>query len=293
MANQRKNVQFDHFRPYYLKRNDDGSTQECAYDLKALLQYVASQPFTNTKKQILGDTHMFHVCKRDGQLKVWELQVLHLREKLLPGIADDAGAYELITLEENQYPAESTTMLYDEVSCTLYMQRNIYGTSIKAFEEFLQRISPEGTLVLLKPIICGKQIAKITTGKLYRKCILAVDSEQLTEEQRTQSLGRIIDDFRRYQGRIVKIDLGFGRKRKGLLNSGEISSLVHEAYNYPGTQNLSVSVSEDEDTAFETINLLDDRASYKVTIEFSRGNPITHERLYKTCLGEFREEHEP
>lgn len=125
MANQRKNVQFDHFRPYYLKRNDDGSTQECAYDLKALLQYVASQPFTNTKKQILGDTHMFHVCKRDGQLKVWELQILHLREKLLPGIADDAGAYELITLEENQYPAESTTMLYDEVSCTLYMQRNI------------------------------------------------------------------------------------------------------------------------------------------------------------------------
>mgnify|MGYP000403272544 CR=1 FL=1 len=28
MANQRKNVQFDHFRPYYLKRSDDGSTQE-------------------------------------------------------------------------------------------------------------------------------------------------------------------------------------------------------------------------------------------------------------------------
>ena len=292
MANQSKMIQFDHFRPYYLKRNVDGSVQECVYDLKVLLQYVEDQPFANTKMQILGDTHMFHVCRRDNQLKVWELQVLHLREKLLPGIADDNGAYELITLGENQYPAESTTMLYDEASCTLYMQRNIYGTSIKVFEDYLQRISPEGISVLLKPITCGRRIAKITTDKLYRKCILAVDSEQLTEEQRTQSLGRIIDNFRNYQGRIIKIDLGFGRKRNGLLNSRETSLLIHEAYNYSGTQNLKVSVAEDEDTAFETINLLDDRASYKVTVEFSRNSPITHERLYRICLGEYKEEHE-
>ena len=45
-------------------------------------------------------------------------------------------------------------------------------------------------------------------------------------------------------------------------------------------------------TAFETINLLDDRASYRIEVDYSRGNPITHERLYRMCLGKYMEEHE-
>ena len=219
------------------------------------------------------------------------MQILHLREKILPGIADGDGAYELIQLADNQFPAESTTVLYDESDCTLYMQRNLYGTSIKALEEFLQLLSPEGVLVLLKPILSGTRIGRITANALYRKFILVADSEQLTDEQATQSLGQIINNFRRYQGRIVKVELGFGHQRHGLLNANEVSPLVHEAYQFPGTRSLCVRASDNEDTPFETINLMDDRARYEIKVEYSRNNPITHERLYRMCLGEYMEHH--
>ena len=33
MASQKKTVQFDLFKAYYLKKNKDGSQQECLYDL--------------------------------------------------------------------------------------------------------------------------------------------------------------------------------------------------------------------------------------------------------------------
>ncbi len=291
MPNQRKIIQFDHFRPYFLATDENGVSHEHIYDLSGLLQYVAANPFNATRKKIMGDTHMFHTCRYDSDLQIWELQILHLREKILPGIADDDGAYELIQLADNQYPAESTTVLYDEARCILYMQRNIYGTSIKALEEFLQLISPEGTLILLKPIVEGARIGGITNDKIYRKFILVADSEQVTDDLAARPLGQIINSFRRYQGRIVKVELGFGRQRYGCLNAHETSALVREAYEFSGTQHLKVSAAQNEDTPFEMINLLDDRATYKIHIEYSRNNPITHDRLYRMCLAAYMEAH--
>jgi hypothetical protein len=292
VASQKKTVQFDLFKAYYLKKNKDGSQQECLYDLTGLLQHIANHPFSDTKKKIFGDTQMFHVCRENAKSPVWELQLLHLREKMLPGIADDSGTYELIKLEDNQYPAESTTMLYDAQRCVLCMQRNIYGTSIKALEQLLEQISPAGTPVLLKPVLIGNRIGRINEDKLFRKVILAVDCEQLTDETEQQALKNIITSVKRYQGRIVRVELGFGRQKKGLLNAAKVNDLVREAYGFSGTQNLRVSFAENEDTAFETINLLDDRASYRIEVDYSRGNPITHERLYRMCLGKYMEEHE-
>lgn len=291
MANQKKLVQFNLFRPYYLVKDEVGIAHEHIYDLSKLLQHVSTHSFSETKKKILGETHMFHVCRRDSNLRLWELQILHLREKSLPGIADEEGAYELIKLPDHQFPAESTTLLYDETEHTIYLQRNIYGTSIKALEEFLQLISPEGISVMLKPIVTGTRIKRITPKSLYRKVILTADSKMLSDENKDTSLWKVINSFHQYQGRVVRVELGFGRQRSGFLNSAETSQLIHEAYRFPGTQNLHVSTSDNEDTPFETINLLDDLANYRIPVEFSRSNPITHERLYRMCLAEYKDSH--
>ena len=63
MANQKKTIQFDHFRPYYLTTDENGISHEHVYNLRALLQHVMGRPFSETKKKILGDTHMFHICR--------------------------------------------------------------------------------------------------------------------------------------------------------------------------------------------------------------------------------------
>ena len=73
MASQKKTVQFDLFKAYYLKKNKDGSQQECLYDLTGLLQHIANHPFSDTKKKIFGDTRMqnllygnfnFYICEK-------------------------------------------------------------------------------------------------------------------------------------------------------------------------------------------------------------------------------------
>ena len=84
------------------------------------------------------------------------------------------------------------------------------------------------------------------------------------------------------------MELGFGRQRTGRLDSPETTKLIQEAYDYRGTTGLKVSTAQDEDTAFETINLLDDRDKFIIPVEYSRNNPITHERLYRMCLAEFK-----
>lgn len=290
MKLSKKEVRFDLFKPYFLEVNENGITTERLYNLEALFEHVASLALVESKRRVLGDIQMFHICNYDADNQVWEIQILHLREKTLPGIADDAGAYELIKLEDNQYPAESTTLMYDQRNHTLYMQRNIYGTSIKALEEYLQLLSPKGTLVALKPVISYAKIGRITTDRMYRKVVLVADSEMLSETDSQQTLGQLISHFSKYQGKIVRFDLGFGRQRHGCLNSHETASLIREAYGLNSVQRLEVKVSDDEDTPFETINLLDDRACYKIAIEYSRSQPITHSRLYRMCLGKYLED---
>lgn len=58
MASQKKTVQFDLFKAYYLKKNKDGSQQECLYDLTGLLQHIANHPSTInyiSTKALIGD----------------------------------------------------------------------------------------------------------------------------------------------------------------------------------------------------------------------------------------------
>ena len=80
MKKQTKWVEFDLFRPYYLIENENGTTTESVYDLKSFLNHITSYPLINTKRRILGDNHLFHVCKKEQNSSIWEIQILHLRE---------------------------------------------------------------------------------------------------------------------------------------------------------------------------------------------------------------------
>lgn len=283
MTNNTKWIEFDLFRPFYIQ-TVDGNTKEYAYDLSSFFEYISTKPLTETKKKIYGNNHMFHKCAYNESKKLWELQILHLREQILPGIADEGGAYELIHLDENQYPAESTTAMYDEHKNILYLQRNIFGTSIRAMTALIQLISPEGIWVNLKPIMNNSAITKVNDTKFYRRVILTVDSEQLTGQEKDSRLGKILATFSQYSGKIVTVNLGFGKKRKMFLNKSDTIELLKEAYDFPGTEKLVVTMTESEDGKCEKVDLLDDREKIMFSLQYSRNDPITHERLYSGCL---------
>ena len=281
--NKPKKIHFDLLKPYFIQDDKYGFTEEKVYDLKPFFEHISNNPLVHTKKKVYGDYHMFYKCKHHDTDNIWELQLLHLREQILPGISDGDKEFELITLDENKYPAESTTAIYDGNTNIIYMHRNIYGTSIKVLTALIQFISPEGTSVALKPIIKSREIDKIKQSSFFRSVILVADSEQLEESDKQTSLGRIISSFSEYKGKIVTIDLGFGRSR-GFLNSSKTTQLIREAYEFLGTQKLKAAISDSEDGKIERVDLLDDREKILFDIGYSRENPITHERLFSECM---------
>lgn len=215
---------------------------------------------------------------------------MRLREKTLPGVLAPDGTYELIKLEDGAHPAESTTMLYDEKRCFLYMQRNLHGVSIKALEILLQQLSGPNVSVELKVQMKTNSLARIVDTNAYRHVLLVADTEQMDATNTTPTLAEAINNAKSFGGKVLKLELGFGRQRTGILNSKKTAQLVKEAYGYTGIQNLSVSTAENEDTAFETIDLLKDRQGYNVEVKYSQQNPVTHEKLYYLCLKEYKEE---
>ena len=66
MASQKKTVQFDLFKAYYLKKNKDGSQQECLYDLTGLLQHIANKCFmyVGRMQNLLYGNFNFYICEK-------------------------------------------------------------------------------------------------------------------------------------------------------------------------------------------------------------------------------------
>lgn len=283
MSDTTKKVRFEHLIPYYLTQDAAGKSIEKKFNLTPLFRKISEQTPKATQQRIYGEKHLISKCVHDNQNYLWEVQLLHYREKVLPGKADENGAFELIRLDDGEYVAESTTLLYDETKNNIYLQRNIYGSSIRAVTELIMRFAPEGTLVMLKPKYNPDKIGKINRVSDISKVVLVADSGELQEEDKVSSIGNLLSSFGRYNGDIIKFELGNGRSRKKRLNKSEVVSLINEAYSFSGTQKLELKAQWTEDSAFETIDLMDDRAAYLFNVSYSRNDPITHARLYALC----------
>lgn len=87
-AINKKSISFDHLQPKFTTfRDDEENATVRTYQLDALLNHISdSDLLTHTRKKINGDYYIFHVCQYHSDLNIWELQILHLRDKVLPGI---------------------------------------------------------------------------------------------------------------------------------------------------------------------------------------------------------------
>ena len=81
---------------------------------------------------------------------------------------------------------------------------------------------------------------------------------------------------------VANITIGMGRK-KGRLNSVEVSKLVKEAYEETDMQTLRVQLDSTGIGNYEWLDLLLDREFNSFVFEYSKENPITHDRLFSAC----------
>lgn len=282
-----KNVAFDHLQVQYTSfRDDSGNAGMRVYKLEALLQEICKGNLPKTRKVVNGDPYMFHVCKYHADSGLWELQILHFREKILPGIADDFGGYEQIKLKDTEYPAESATLIYDQKTRILYMQRNKFALSIRNLEAYLGTLSPDGTLIQMAIVNQGKNIKKVTSESRYRNVVFTVDTRNENQLNEDSDLKQIIEAFKKYQGAYISVTIRTSRKIGSVLNGSQVKNLIRDAYDYQGTSKLETDMADPDDLEFETIDMLDNRSQFIIEFSYSRQHLITHDRLFAACKAE-------
>ena len=100
---------------------------------------------------------------------LYELQILRLREKIQPEIANKDGGLEIFELEDGKFIAESASALFDPLTNILVLQNNYFGVNIgflKAYLNVLLRKPEDKSLIGFEPLIEGK----INIGKHKELC---------------------------------------------------------------------------------------------------------------------------
>ena len=106
--------------------------------------------------------------------------------------------------------------------------------------------------------------------------------QTLSRKNKNSNLGKLLDEYAKYQGAVVNITIGMGRKR-GRLSSVEASKLVQEAYQANDIQTLKVQMDSNGLTNYEWLDLMLDREFYSFEVKYTKDDPITHEKLFASC----------
>ena len=285
----KKTVHFDKYCPYTLRKNEDGSSVENKLSLNKLFETIQQSPNGESLQEVLGEKYRIQVCKFHSQEKVWELQILHLRNAVLPGIADEEDTFESLQIPEGKYPAEYCTALYSLEDNTIFLQRNIVCMSAKRFAFYIKKMLPEETKIILKPVISGKRIEKLSDTAKYRKVVLVCALDPKKESNEKKRLSKLLSGYGSYQGLVANISIGMGRKR-GNLNSHEVYELIEEAYNESDIQTLKVQYDSCGIGTYEWLDLMLDRESYNITFDYTPQSPLEHNQLFDACLEKFKHE---
>ncbi len=213
----------------------------------------------------------------------WEILILKLRDEVMPGIADDDGNYTIEILEDGKYYCESTTMLYDLEKSILVIQKNRYGIQPSNIEFLLNKINEdENITIILKPMIKKNKIQLLNKDKVYRSLeigVVNIEQEEIIEEQ--EGIIGVLRNFQKYKGNNISVRIGYNKrcKKDECLDSNMVIDTINELYGNIHVNKLKTSIKFNDDTKVETIDLLDDRIYDHENIEYSKENPITHDRL--------------
>jgi hypothetical protein len=277
-----KTVFFDYFEVWCHELGTDGdSLTERKFDLTTVLQSASEMTPRQTMRKFRGEKARVQQAKLANGL--WEIQLLRLREKSLPGVAKDDGDFQIIKLEDGEYIGESNSLLYDKENFALVMQRNYNGFTPSGVEDYLSSvISPESSIrrIILKPIIADSRLGIISRDKIFRTLEIGV-ATGAGKKLESPSLNSMLSNFLKFEGATYKVRISVGRaKRDTSLSPGLTVDTVKELYGDSSVTDLKIWLKDNEDIRAEKVDLLDDRRQDFVALLADRENPITHDRVY-------------
>lgn len=286
-----KNVRFDYFETFFEKK--DGSIKG---DISSIFDKIINEgdgkydkytkPFRDEKARIQK------IEKNENNL--YEIQFLRLREFNLPGIADDAGDYETIKLDNNEYIGESTAALYDSEEKIFVMQRNLHAFTPSGIGEYISMlIKKRDKTVSLNPIIADSNIDAVLSGDIYRSINLKVSSNVIDKMDEGNPLSSIIKGVSKYDGSSIEIKIGVGRapKRKSL-NKNNSRKLINWLFKEKDTEKIKVKYKENESTKIEEVDLLEDRRHDNHTFEINKRDSLEYDNVIEILKDKYLERKE-
>ena len=259
-------------------------------DFVPLLQRVGAMPNNTPEKthSVNGvDPVRLIRCQPSavGRESVWEGIFTKIRMTELPVKASyTSDAQEDIDFSDTEGVGESTAFLYAPARKILVLQRNHYGLTTNAFEEYFQYFAKRKQAVLLVPIISEHTLRRLSAAKRLTKLsfkILPVASKDELKRG-VSTLSHALDCMESVGAETLSVDLSVAPHSKDSLGHsaimGTIKTLLRLKKNLSCARDvhkLQVSIKETGNPTVAILDLLRDKVSYSETVSYDASRRLT------------------
>lgn len=273
-----RRVKFQYFGVIRQKKEGNKWKGYGKWDLEAWLDIVDRKDLS-MKAIDLGDTKArLEKVEYFSTNNVWVLRFMKLREDNIPSIVKENEEAEGIPLGDDEYIGEDLYMLYDAENGVGMVQVNRFSLGLKRVEDFLTEIwDYENERIRLRAIMEDFDLDRIRGRRKYRSIEVkfANISNQLDKEG--NSLGTIMNSFRRLSGVSGSIKISLGRTKYPTLNIDEVQNLIQESLEDTSVVGLKVKVKDDDSRPVEEIDLFDNICSSIITFNLAKKTVLNYD----------------
>lgn len=289
MAQKKKTIRIDKLDPWLYEEGLKGLITPTRYELSPILKDISDNPRALTTKIIREDEYFFHICRYNAEHKVYEIQIVKPRDRLMPGKITIEGRYEIIRLPEGERLAESATLAYSPEKQAIYMQRNHHAIAPSVLAEYLKELTAEGgCFVQVRACVDRDAINKIDLTSQFKALFITVEGQERDETANSSFLESIWHISRNMNSDRTTLRIHAGRSKKKCLDREETIKEIKEIMLANRVTNLKAKVKHSHSRKAELIDLIEDRIGFDIQLPYSQEEPLTHERIFQEMLRQIK-----
>lgn len=215
----------------------------------------------------------------------WKLNFVKVRNGTLPGRLSADGVFSEIILEPDEYIGEDMTIIYSPEHSLVGLQRNFFSVSASKVQDYFcdkeTTFMEDGISFIFEAILDSKEIPETAIIR---------NVEVSCYDLNGASIEDVISNDKSYGARRISLVYGMGTapKDKGLL--GGIRNFLGVCMNDPRYKKIKASYRRDDNSPIETIDFLESKVEDRISLTYSKTDPITYDRVYMAFLPKFKEQ---
>lgn len=239
-----------------------------------------------------------------GTLQIGEeyisFQLTKMRDNMLPAKKKKGSTKEDITLDNDEYIGEFTSILYDIDNSVFMIQSNMHGVSVGQIESYLtllrRRIIEKMKLNDMSELACELSVIvnsfdleNIRQSQMVRKIRFRAADGTYTffQDDEKNFLGNIRRSFGEKTGYVIDVTVSIDRETEVKSLDKKLISDVLDNFDYIEESQhdsnllLEMTRKENEDSTTEIVNLLRPKMCDEITIYLKPRTSVVHANLLK------------